>query len=128
MPPQPPFAEIMRLARCLGCAALLLLLPPLVRSEEEPVTVPKTKENLHFELPPDWPVEKRGGLVAPIPIEEYLAKRFKMIDSRSAAMEQRVKTLEQRVTGLELRVRKMEERVKKPVPAQEPDAPAGAPR
>ncbi|MCK5177957.1 MAG: hypothetical protein KAR32_00375 [Candidatus Omnitrophica bacterium] len=35
---------------------------------------------LNFLLPDDWPVEKRGGLVAPIPTEEYVSIKFKEIE------------------------------------------------
>ena len=37
-------------------------------SAERP-TVKKTEDGLHFNLPADWPIEKRGGITAPIPIE-----------------------------------------------------------
>lgn len=71
----------------------------------EPVTVKKTEEGLHFQLPPDWPVEKRGGVMAPIPIEEYLARKFK-------ALETQLQIVEQRVNGLDVRLRVLEEGAK----------------
>jgi hypothetical protein len=70
------------------------------------VTVRKTKEGLHFQLPPDWPVEKRGGVVAPIPIEEYLAKKF-------SALEARLQAMEQQLGGIDVRLRVLEEEAKK---------------
>jgi hypothetical protein len=73
-------------------------------TQEERVTVRKTQERLHFELPPDWPIEKRGGVVAPIPIEEYLGQKFKAVDLR-------LQTFEQRLNGLDLRLRVLEEGV-----------------
>lgn len=76
-------------------------------TEKERATVRKTYEKLHFELPPDWPIEKRNGMVAPIPVEEYLAHKFKALD-------QRFQGLEQRVNGLELRFRVLEESGKRP--------------
>jgi len=69
-------------------------------------TVRKTAEGLHFQLPPDWPVEKRAGSVGPIPIEEYMARKF-------SALDQRLKTLEQQVGSLDVRVRVLEEEVKR---------------
>lgn len=75
-------------------------------SEQEDVTVEKTAERLHFKVPADWPVEKRGGVMAPIPIEEYLARKFK-------ALEAQLQSIEQRVAGLDLRVRVLEEASKK---------------
>ena len=71
-------------------------------TEEERVTVRKTMQQLHFQLPPDWPIEKRGGIVAPIPIEEYLAQKFK-------ALESKLQVIEQRLNGLDLRLRVLEE-------------------
>ena len=68
-------------------------------------TVRKTQEQLHFELPLDWPVEKRGGIVGPIPVEEYLAMKFK-------ALEARLQVIEQRLNGLDLRLRVVEEGLK----------------
>lgn len=71
----------------------------------EPVVVTKTQDGLKFTVPPDWPIEKRGGVVAPIPIEEYLGQKFKAIDSRLQA-------LEQRFNGLDVRLRVLEEAAK----------------
>jgi len=84
---------------------LCVLLQPTAAEEKEATTV-VTKEGLHFKLPPDWPVEKRGGVVAPIPIEEYLAQKFSAIQSRLQA-------LEQQMVGLELKLRVMEEELKR---------------
>ncbi len=75
-------------------------------SAEEPATVEKTAERLRFKVPPDWPIEKRGGIMAPIPIEEYLARKFKTLDAA-------VQGLEQRVSGLDLQVRVLQDEVKK---------------
>ena len=99
--------------KVLGCLLglwLLVLGGGLARAEDGDVmqakpTVRKTAEQLHFELPPDWPVEKRGGIAGPIPVEEYLALKFR-------ALEGRLQTLEQRLNGLDLRLRVMEEALK----------------
>lgn len=40
---------------------------------------PKAQKGLRFNVPDDWPIEKRGGVLAPIPVEEYVLKRFKQI-------------------------------------------------
>ena len=39
----------------------------------------RTQKGLRFTVPEDWPIEKRGGGLAPIPVEEYVLKRFKEI-------------------------------------------------
>ena len=71
-----------------------------------PATVVKTHEGgLRFNLPPDWPVEKRDGVVGPIPIEEYLARKF-------SALESRLMALEQQLSGLDVRMRVLEQAVK----------------
>ena len=70
-----------------------------------PQSVVKTKDGLHFNVPPDWPVEERNGVVGPIPAEEYMARKFSGMDSR-------LKTLEQQVAGFDLRLRVLEEAVK----------------
>ncbi len=40
----------------------------------------KTIDGLNFQVPKDWPIEKRGGIVAPIPIEEYITIKFKNVE------------------------------------------------
>ncbi len=69
-------------------------------------TVTKTAERLHFKLPSDWPIEKRGGVTAPIPIEEYLAMKFKAVESQ-------MQVLEQRFNGFDVRLRALEEAAEK---------------
>ena len=78
---------------------------PTAEDAPQDVTVDKTSERLHFKVPADWPIEKRGGVTAPIPIEEYLARKFK-------ALEGSVQSMEQRVNGLDLRLRVLEEEKK----------------
>ena len=90
----------------LGLALAASLRTEAADSKEGAVTVQKTKEGLHFNLPPDWPVEKRGGVMAPIPIEEYLSRKF-------SAMSSQLQLLEQRLNGLDVRLRVVEEELKK---------------
>jgi hypothetical protein len=68
-------------------------------------TVIKSEDGLRFKLPADWPVEKRGNVVAPIPVEEYLAKKF-------SAMDTRLRQVEQQLASFDLRLRVMEENLK----------------
>ena len=101
---------VCRLACCCGLIGYGLVSIPMALAKEDrskdEVTVRKTEEGLRFNLPPDWPVEKRGGVMAPIPIEEYLARKFKVIESR-------LQILEQRLNGLDVRLRVQEEAMKK---------------
>ena len=81
------------------------------RDDPKGQMVVKTEQGLHFTLPADWPVEKRGGAVGPIPIEEYISRKF-------TAMDTRLRTLEQQITSMDLRVRFLEEEFKKRQPLQ----------
>lgn len=41
----------------------------------------KSAKGLHFNVSSeDWPIEKRGGLLGPIPVEEYVVIKFKAIN------------------------------------------------
>ena len=90
---------------------------PTTADTPQDVTVERTSERLHFKVPADWPIEKRGGVTAPIPIEEYLARKFK-------ALEGSVQSMEQRVNGLDLRLRVVEEEKKKQTSGLKPTEPA----
>lgn len=67
--------------------------------------VVKTDDGLRFRLPADWPVEKRGAVVAPIPVEEYLSRKLSAFDAR-------LRVLEQQLGSFDLRLRVLEEAVK----------------
>ncbi len=41
-----------------------------------------TKEGLTFRVPEDMPIERRGGIQAPIPFDEYMYGKFKQMDDR----------------------------------------------
>ena len=72
-----------------------------LEEKEEPYeVVVKTWKGLHFNVPPDWPIEERNNVVAPIPIEEYLAKKFSAMENRLEALGRQMQTLEQRVSDL----------------------------
>ncbi|HTL47663.1 MAG TPA: hypothetical protein VL688_06315 [Verrucomicrobiae bacterium] len=87
-------------ARALGVlavAAAFLCSPRALSAEEKSphdyVTV-KSQEGLTFNVPEDWPVEKRGSTVGPVPVEEYLAMKFAKVNERIDALEKRVSQLE----------------------------------
>ena len=56
-------------------------------AQEEP-TITKTQKGLRFNVPEDWPIEERGGVVAPIPVEEYISIKFKDIYSQIDSIKQ----------------------------------------
>lgn len=92
----------------------------------EPVTVRKTKDGLQFQVPPDWPIETRGGITAPIPIEEYLGQKFKAIERQLQALEQRQGTFAIRLQALEEEMKQQREALQSkeqsPTPGAAPTA------
>jgi len=53
---------------------------------------------LNFQVPEDWPIEKRGGILAPIPTEEYVSIKFK-------ATEEKFETIKQALTQAQTRMK-----------------------
>lgn len=94
-----------RAAFCLMLVVTSFAAPAAAETPQDAKTVTKTKDGLHFNVPPDWPIEERNGVVGPIPAEEYMARKFSGMDSR-------LKTLEQQVAGFDLRLRVLEEAMK----------------
>ena len=93
----------------LPVGASLCLVLPAEGEEKKGVVTVETPEGLRFSLPPDWPVEKRNGVVGPIPLEEYLSRKFDGI-------EKRLKTLEEKISAIDLRMRVLEEESRKKAP------------
>ena len=88
---------------------------PRDESPDDEVVV-KSIEGHHLLLPKDWPVEKRDGRLVPIPIEEYLSRKFRAIEqtlqqfgARLGALEKRLGEFEQRDKALQIRLRLLEE-------------------
>ena len=59
-----------------------------------------TKEGLVFRVPQDMPIEKRGGILAPIPFDEYTYGKLKQIDHAIATLEARLTKLEEELSSL----------------------------
>lgn len=92
----------------LVCVAIVMAVGVVHAADDKKgqATVLKTQDGLHFQLPPDWPIEKRGGAVGPIPVEEYLSRKF-------TALDQRIRAIEQQTSALDIRLRVLEEEIKK---------------
>jgi len=65
--------------------------------------VVKSYEGIQFKVLKDWPIEKVGNRVGPIPMDEYLSRKFndltlrlKKQEDAMAAMEKRLATVERR--------------------------------
>jgi len=81
-------------------------MPGSVRADEpeNQATLLTTKrlKGLKFQVPEDWPIEKRDGVVGPIPIEEYLAQKFNKVHEQLAAIQTAIQLLSERVEKIEL--------------------------
>ena len=60
-----------------------------------------TKEGLKFRIPSDMPIEKRSGLVAPVPFDEYLYIKFKKIDEKVAEVDKKITNMDKKIDRLE---------------------------
>jgi len=104
--------------------AILLMLSARVPSswaKENPLTddevVVRTEGAHRLLLPKDWPVEHKDGVIAPIPLEEYLSLKFDQVSGafedtnrRLDALQRRVEQLEDAQKVLQTRLRLLEER------------------
>ncbi len=50
------------------------------KSDADIPYIVKTKEGLIFRVPEDMPIEKRGGIVAPVPFNEYVSRKLKLMN------------------------------------------------
>ncbi|MBI3322553.1 MAG: hypothetical protein HYZ94_02615 [Candidatus Omnitrophica bacterium] len=91
---------------CLLFFVLVLAVPAWADEKEESAATVKSSDGLHFIVPPDWPIERRNGIVGPVPIEEYMAKKFGALNKRLDALEKKIGALESKVTALENEARK----------------------
>ena len=112
----------------LMIAVSIWLLIPWNRLEAQDDEQRKTLSNkgLNFNLPEDWPIEEHGGAVGPVPIEEYIAIKFRKVDTRFEKMEtetqsfsqeiknlgERMKTLETTVSDIDARLKDLEQWLK----------------
>jgi methyl-accepting chemotaxis protein len=69
------------------CVAFLSAVPFPVDGAEEDEMV-QTQKGLRFAVPDDWPIEKRAGILGPIPVEEYVAMKFDNVLSQFDAVTQ----------------------------------------
>ena len=77
-----------------------------------------TKE-FGFKLPADWPVEIRHGVISPIPVEDYLARKFAVVNTQMKFLEQRIQELEKRNQALEKVLQSLRKILQELTPPQE---------
>ena len=87
----------------------LFVLPPLLcfaddageDSKDEPPNFTyhdvKTKEGLVFRVPEDMPIVKRGGILAPLPFDEYVYRKLKQMDNHIKRIESRIEAVEKKI-------------------------------
>ena len=54
----------------------------------------QTDNGLNFRVPEDMPIEKRNGIQAPIPFDEYMYGKFKQLDTRLENIDKKLERLE----------------------------------
>ena len=67
---------------------------------------------LNFQLPEDWPIGKRGGLISPIPIEEYVSIKFAEIEKEFQAIKDE---FSEKFIGLQSNLKNIEEGLSKEI-------------
>lgn len=74
--------------------------------EEEEVTFPyktvRTEEGLLFRVPEDMPIEKRGGIIAPIPFDEYVYGKIEGLKRKISSTEERLARIEEKLGMIEV--------------------------
>ena len=60
-------------------------------------TTVTTKEGLSFRVPEDMPIEKRGGLLGPIPFDEYTYSKLKQIDTKIQGLNEKLDRIEKKM-------------------------------
>ena len=60
--------------------------------------VVQSQAGLNYRVPEDMPIEKRAGIEAPIPFDEYMYGKFKQIDSRLENIEKKLDHIDKSVS------------------------------
>lgn len=85
----------------------ILAAVPLSRADEgvedEKGHVVKNYRGLQFKVPEDWPIEKVGNAIGPIPIEDYMSRKFAELTERIKKQEETMAAMEKRLAGVERR-------------------------
>jgi len=67
----------------------------------EAETAIRTREGIHFRLPEDWPIVKRHGVLMPLPMDEYLSHKIKILMGRMDKADQKSDETLKRLEGLD---------------------------
>ncbi len=80
------FCKIMLLIACVSAVPAVCAAADQDEATFRYQTV-TSKDGLTYRVPEDMPIEKRGGIEAPIPFDEYMYGKFKQMDVRLQRME-----------------------------------------
>ena len=59
-----------------------------------------TPDGLHFNVPEDMPIQKKDGIVAPLPFDEYLYYKFRKMEEKLSEMDKKLDALTDEVKKL----------------------------
>ena len=83
----------------------LVLLPAAAALAAEEISTEKemikAKGGIRFKLPEDWPIEKHGAALGPIPVEEYVSRKLEAMEKRVGALEGKIAAVEKRISLME---------------------------
>ncbi|MCM8812288.1 MAG: hypothetical protein NC910_04490 [Candidatus Omnitrophica bacterium] len=89
----------------LGGIIAAMVCGPVAAGEEretnKPAMVVKESRGIRFVLPADWPLEEKDGVVGPIPVEDYVGRKFSAAERRITDLEKRLEFLEKRLKAAE---------------------------
>ena len=67
----------------------------------EAETAIRAREGIHFRLPEDWPIVKRHGVLMPLPMDEYLSHKIKILMGRMDKVDQKSDETLKQLEGLD---------------------------
>lgn len=82
----------------------------------------KNEDGISFTLPKDWPLQKMGASIGPVPIEQYLGMKFDKVNERITSLEERLSILE---AGEAQTKKKTEKKMLRAVETNEEEIPDG---
>ena len=108
------FKKLFILYSILLLVSIWLNYPREARADDENEYTVKTEKNLRFQVPQDWPIEERNGVIGPIPIEEYLSRKFADVNVQLTSLNQQMNLLEARLQKTENQLREKKQQVSQP--------------
>ena len=60
-----------------------------------------TKEGLVFRIPSDMPIERRAGILSPVPFEEYLYIKFKKIEEKLVEVDKKLSETDKKIDRMD---------------------------